>query len=147
VKWMRGRRGSQSVEFGLILPVFTSMLLFTIEFGLYFWHLQSIQSAVTEACIKASTYHVDDTDDGQPEKVARNYVVAFMNEWHGMDCDDIAFAPNCYFDMEAQKDTDDVYRIRCEAVIKYPGVVIPMDDLMDSPSVKAVHQMNMEINY
>ena len=51
----RRERGAVAVEFALIVPLFLTLVVGIIEFGMLFWNLSSIQTAVSAATRTAST--------------------------------------------------------------------------------------------
>ena len=141
---MPRRRGANTVEFALVLPVFTTFLLFTVEFGVYLFQQQNLYSAVIRGCRNAATYHPNDTGNENPATVATNYISQFMLDRVGIDCADTDV--DCTFTNWSGQDTDGAYRVKCDASIAYDGLILPMGRLESTPPIRARSMENMEFH-
>lgn len=56
------RRGSQAVEFALLLPVLSAILLGTVEYGWYFWRESLVTNALRDA-VRAGSYQAPTSNE------------------------------------------------------------------------------------
>lgn len=85
----RDRRGSNSIEFGLLLPVYLMLSFGIIDFGWLMYHLASLHGAAHAGCRQASV--VDPGEDEQDMATVVATAQAGMSQYfdtHGPGCPD-----------------------------------------------------------
>jgi len=73
VKWERGDRGQDLVEFALIAPVLFLILFGIIEFGVAIWRYNTVAVAAREGARAALVFGIDDRET-RATNAARGYV-------------------------------------------------------------------------
>ena len=92
----RHRRGSNAVEFALILPVFVAMVFGMMEFSWVFFQRTTVVHAVRNGCRAGATVHPDGDDRGSPAAVAESSISTYLADL-GIDCDGNT---SCSFDIQ-----------------------------------------------
>ncbi len=92
----RQRRGSNAVEFALVLPVFVALIFGMMEFSWVFFQRTTVVHSVRNGCRAGATVHPDGDDRGSPATVAQDAIEGYLSEL-GLDC---GANISCTFDIQ-----------------------------------------------
>jgi len=128
----RPRRGSNLIEFVLLLPLFLAFLSAVFDFSWFFFTQAVAQSSVRDGCRTGSVIHPDD----DPEAEARTNIADNMASFPfmGVDCSS-ATGSRCDVEVTTSGTSPDEL-IECSITIDYPGLtgLIPMPDTVQARS-------------
>jgi Flp pilus assembly protein TadG len=82
---LQGRRGSNAVEFALVLPVFVVMIFGMMEFSWVFFQPTTVVQAVRNGCRAGAIVHPDGDERGAPADVAQDSIEGHLSDL-GIDC-------------------------------------------------------------
>ncbi len=79
---LRGRRGSNAIEFALTLPVFLALILGLMDYGWFFANQAGLNNATSLGCRKGSMRDENLGAPG-PAQIAKDEITALANPWCG----------------------------------------------------------------
>ena len=128
----RSRRGSNLVEFVLLLPLFLAFLSAVFDFSWFFFTQAVAQSSVRDGCRTGSIISPDD----DPETEARTTIADNMASFPfmGVDCG-AATGARCDVEVTTSGASPNEV-IECSITIDYPGLtgLIPMPETVQARS-------------
>jgi hypothetical protein len=83
------RRGSNTIEFALILPLFLALIAVTFEYGFYFFMRATVAQSVREGCRSGSVVAHDENPG--PQETAEQGIARGMasTNFMGADCESV----------------------------------------------------------
>lgn len=81
----RQRRGSNAIEFALVLPVFVALVFGMMEFSWVFFQRTTVVHAVRNGCRAGATVHPNGDDRGSPADVAQASIEFYLADL-GINC-------------------------------------------------------------
>jgi len=133
---VRRRRGSNVIEFALLLPVFIGILSFTFEYSYYFFMRTTAMDAVRLGCRTGAV--VPPTGARTPDDAASDAIKTNMSGsgFFGIDCmapDDDRCEVSVSLDGDVPSQT-----LSCSIAMSYPSItgLIPVPDSVEARSVQ-----------
>lgn len=116
----RRSKGSNTIEFALVLPVFLAMMGGIMDFGIWFYCRTTMMEAVQIGCRAGSVR--SQADSPTPEEVAATEISSRMSAFSlfGINCAD-STDKRCAVDVEIIGDSPDA-ALKCGLSIDYPGL-------------------------
>lgn len=124
------RRGSNTVEFALILPIFLALVGTLMEYSFYFFMRSAVARSVRDGCRAGAVIPPDDTPS--PEDTAENEMKEGMGGYNffGADCDD-ADDSSCSVGSETSGSSP-TEMLTCTMTMNYRGItgVVPVPEVI-----------------
>ena len=128
------RRGSNTIEFALILPVFLALIGVIFEYGFYFYMRSVVSRTVLDGCRAGAVIPPNESPD--PESTAENTMMQAMASYNfmGIDCsgtDDSRCDMNVQFSGASPSEV-----LSCDMTIDYGGITgaVPVPDTINYAS-------------
>ncbi len=129
-----GRRGSNAIEFALILPVFLALISVVFEYGYYFFMRSVVSRSVREGCRNGAVVPPNSTPG--PEDTAQDDISSNMGGYNffGADCDSADDA-NCDITVGTSGSSPNEL-LTCTMTMSYGGITgaIPVPDAISFTS-------------
>lgn len=118
----RARRGSNLIEFALILPIFVFLMVAIMDFSWFFYIRSTVVNAVRDGCRAGAV--ISPTEN--PTAVAEAEMRDFLANW-GSDCNNAG--TNCVFNISSSGSSPEE-RLNCSIEIGFTPLVgiVPMPE-------------------
>jgi hypothetical protein len=132
----RTRRGSNSIEFALLLPVFVGVIAFSFEYSYYFFMRASAMNAVRNGCRTGAVIPPESAHS--PSNTAESAIKDSMSHmsFFSIDCN-AADDDRC--DISVSEDGDiPSQTLTCSMAMSYPSLtgLIPVPSSVEARSVQ-----------
>ncbi len=130
----RRRRGSNAIEFALILPVFLALVGVIFEYGFYFFMRSVVSRTVRDGCRAGAVIPPDESPD--PQSTAEDAIASSMSAYSfmGIDCSS-ADDNRCETDIQFSGSSPSEV-LSCDMTISYGGITgaIPVPETIQYSS-------------
>jgi Flp pilus assembly protein TadG len=126
------RRGSNVIEFALLLPIFLALMALIFDYGWFFFMRSIAQTSVRDGCRTGAVIPPDDDATGEAKSAIQAGMSGFS--FFGVDCTSPTDS-RCGIAVTTSGASPDE-TIDCTIEIEYPGMtgIIPMPDTVRAQS-------------
>jgi hypothetical protein len=126
------RRGSNVIEFALLLPVYLAMMAMIFDYGWFFFMRSVAQTSVREGCRAGAVIPPDDDATDTAKSAIQDGMSGF--NFFGVDCSSAEDA-RCGITIETSGSSPNE-TIDCQLSVEYPGMTgfIPMPGAVQARS-------------
>lgn len=124
----RRRRGSNLIEFALLLPLFLGVVSISFDYGWYFFMRAIAQNAVRQGCRAGAVVPPDDDAEGAAADAIASGMTS--HDFFGIDCES-ASESRCGITVTSSGSSPEE-SLECNLQLEYPGMtgLIPMPELV-----------------
>lgn len=128
----RRRRGSNLIEFALLMPVFLVIMALILDYGWFFFMRSVAQTSVREGCRAGAVIPPDDDATGAAKSAIQDGMSGYT--FFGVDCSSAEDA-RCGITIDTSGSSPDE-TIDCQISVEYPGMtgMIPLPEAVVAKS-------------
>lgn len=121
-----GRRGSNLIEFALLLPIFLALMALVFDYGWFFFMRAVAQTSVRDGCRAGAVIPPDDDAADTAKSAIQDGMSGFS--FFGVDCSSTEDS-RCGITIDTSGSSPNE-TIDCQIAVEYPGMtgIIPMPD-------------------